>query len=128
MKTSKSTLTVAKMALRAARDSLADHAKAKSPKKFTQPQLMACLVIKEWPIWGHHTYFFLIFGFRPAGFFRKARPSLLSSRLRNAKPPKGRPVRSCPRNRFASSLLNPDARYARPGNPGNPGTPYLLYW
>jgi Transposase DDE domain len=35
------------MALRAARDSLADHAKAKSPKKFTQPQLMACLVIKE---------------------------------------------------------------------------------
>ena len=47
MKTSKSTLTVAKMALRAARDSLPDHAKAKSPKKFTQPQLAACLVIKE---------------------------------------------------------------------------------
>jgi len=47
MKTSKSTLTVARMALRAARDSLPDHAKAKSPKKFTQPQLMACLVIKE---------------------------------------------------------------------------------
>jgi len=47
MKTSKSTLTVAKMALRAARDSLPDHAKAKSPKKFTQPQLMVCLVIKE---------------------------------------------------------------------------------
>ena len=35
------------MALRAARDSLPDHANAKSPKKFTQPQLMACLVIKE---------------------------------------------------------------------------------
>ena len=35
------------MALRAARDSLQDHKKAKSPKKFTQPQLMACLVIKE---------------------------------------------------------------------------------
>lgn len=35
------------MALRAARDSLPDHAKAKSPKKFTQPQLMVCLVIKE---------------------------------------------------------------------------------
>jgi len=35
------------MALRAACDSLPDHAKAKSPKKFTQPQLMACLVIKE---------------------------------------------------------------------------------
>jgi hypothetical protein len=47
MKTSKSTLTVAQMALRAARDSLPDHAKAKSPKKFTQPQLVACLVIKE---------------------------------------------------------------------------------
>jgi hypothetical protein len=47
MKTSKSTLTVARMALRAARDSLPDHAKAKSPKKFTQPQLVACLVIKE---------------------------------------------------------------------------------
>jgi len=47
MKTSKSTLTVARMALRAARDSLSDHAKAKSPKKFTQPQLVACLVIKE---------------------------------------------------------------------------------
>jgi hypothetical protein len=47
MKTSKSTLTVAKMALRAARDSLPDHAQAKSPKKFTQPQWVACLVIKE---------------------------------------------------------------------------------
>jgi hypothetical protein len=47
MKTSKSTLTVAQMALRAARDSLPDHAKAKSPRKFTQPQLMASLVIKE---------------------------------------------------------------------------------
>jgi hypothetical protein len=35
------------MALRAARDSLPDHAKVKSPKKFTQPQLMVCLVIKE---------------------------------------------------------------------------------
>jgi hypothetical protein len=47
MKTPKSTLDVARMALRAARDNLPDHAKAKSPKKFTQPQLMACLVIKE---------------------------------------------------------------------------------
>jgi hypothetical protein len=47
MKTSKSTLNVAKMALRAARDSLPNYAKAKSPKKFTQPQLMVCLVIKE---------------------------------------------------------------------------------
>ncbi|UCD51094.1 MAG: hypothetical protein JSW27_00380, partial [Phycisphaerales bacterium] len=45
--TSKSTLTVARMALRVARDGLPDHAKAESPKKFAQPQLMACLVIKE---------------------------------------------------------------------------------
>jgi len=44
MKTSKSTLTVPRMALKAARDSLPDHTKA---KKFMQPQLMACLVIKE---------------------------------------------------------------------------------
>jgi hypothetical protein len=47
MKTSESTLTLARMALRAARDSLPDHAKAKSLKKFKQPQLMACFVIKE---------------------------------------------------------------------------------
>ena len=47
MKTSKSTLTVARMALRAARDSRPDYAKTKSRKKFTPPQLMACLVIKE---------------------------------------------------------------------------------
>jgi hypothetical protein len=66
MKTSKSTLTVARMALRAARDSLPDYAKAKSPKKFTQPQLMACLVIKEFlqlgVIGGQHTYSFTEFG------------------------------------------------------------------
>jgi hypothetical protein len=47
MATSKLTLTVARMALGAARDSLPDHAKAKSPKKFRQPQLVVCLVIKE---------------------------------------------------------------------------------
>lgn len=47
MKSSKSTLAVAKEAFRAARESLADHRHAKSPKKFTQPQLLACLVIKE---------------------------------------------------------------------------------
>ena len=35
------------MALRAARDSLPDLAKVKCQKKFTQPQLIACLVIKE---------------------------------------------------------------------------------
>ncbi len=47
MKTSKSTLTVARMALRAARDALPDYARVKSPKKFTQPQLLACLIVKE---------------------------------------------------------------------------------
>jgi len=47
MKTSKSTLTVARMALRAACDNLPDYAHRKSPKKFTQPQLLAALVIKE---------------------------------------------------------------------------------
>ena len=47
MKTAKSTLKVARMALRAARDSLPDHAEAKSPKKSTQSQLVTCLVIKE---------------------------------------------------------------------------------
>jgi len=47
MKTSKSTLTVARMALRAARDALPDYARLKSPRKFTQPQLLACLVVKE---------------------------------------------------------------------------------
>ena len=47
MRTSKSTLTVARMALRAARDAIPDYAHPKSPKKFTQPQLLACLVVKE---------------------------------------------------------------------------------
>jgi len=47
MVTSKSTLTVARMALRAARDALPDYAHRKSPKKFTQPQLLACLIGKE---------------------------------------------------------------------------------
>ena len=47
MVTSKSTLKVAGMALRAARDALAEHARPKSPKKFTQPQLAACLIIKQ---------------------------------------------------------------------------------
>ncbi len=47
METSKSTLTVARMALRAARDALPDFARPKSPKKFTQPQLVACLIVKE---------------------------------------------------------------------------------
>ncbi len=47
MKTSKSTLTVARMAIRAARDSLPDYSNRKSPRKFTQPQLLVALVIKE---------------------------------------------------------------------------------
>lgn len=47
MKTSNSPLTVARMALRAAGDALPNFAKAKSPKKFTQPQLVACLIVKE---------------------------------------------------------------------------------
>lgn len=47
MKSSKSTLTVAKMALEMGKEAVADHRHAKSPKKFTQPQLLACLVIKE---------------------------------------------------------------------------------
>jgi len=47
MVTSKSTLTVARMALRAARDALPDYAHRKSPRKFTQPQLLACLLVKE---------------------------------------------------------------------------------
>lgn len=47
MKSSKSTLAVAKVAFRAARDSLPDYRHNKSPKKFTQPQLLACLVVKE---------------------------------------------------------------------------------
>jgi hypothetical protein len=47
MRTSKSTLTVARMALEAARDAVDDYAHPKSPRKFTQPQLLACLVVKE---------------------------------------------------------------------------------
>lgn len=47
MKTSKSTLTVARMALEAAQDALDDYSHRKSPRKFTQPQLLACLIIKE---------------------------------------------------------------------------------
>ncbi len=47
MKTSKSTLTVARLALEAAKTALPDHAHRKSPRKFTQPQLLACLIIRE---------------------------------------------------------------------------------
>ncbi len=47
MKTSKSTLTVARMALEAAQQAVAEYSHIKSPRKFTQPQLLACLIIKE---------------------------------------------------------------------------------
>jgi len=47
MHTSNSTLTVARVALRAAKAALPDYAHRKSPKKFTQPQLVVCLHIKE---------------------------------------------------------------------------------
>jgi len=47
MRTSKSTLTVARMALRAAQGAMPPYAHPKSPKKFTQPQLVACLIVKE---------------------------------------------------------------------------------
>jgi len=47
MKTSKSTLTVARMALEAAKKAVADYSHIKSPRKFTQPQLLACLIVKE---------------------------------------------------------------------------------
>jgi len=47
MKTSKSTLTVARMALEAAKAAMDDYSHRKSPRKFTQPQLLACLIVKE---------------------------------------------------------------------------------
>jgi hypothetical protein len=47
METSKSTLTVAREALKAGQESLPDYRHRKSPHKFTQPQLFACLVVKE---------------------------------------------------------------------------------
>ena len=47
MKTSKSTLKVARMALEAAQLAMAEYSHAKSPHKFTQPQLLACLIVKE---------------------------------------------------------------------------------
>ena len=47
MKTSKSTLKVARMALEVATESLDQYSHRKSPHKFTQPQLFACLIVKE---------------------------------------------------------------------------------
>jgi transposase len=47
MKTSKSALRVAYEALELARRCYAPYSSPKSPRKFTQPQLVACLVLKE---------------------------------------------------------------------------------
>ena len=47
MTTSKSPLAVARVAYEAALESLPSYTHPKSPKKFTQPQLAACLVLKE---------------------------------------------------------------------------------
>ena len=47
MKTTKSALALAQEALRVAEDSYPAYSCPKSPHKFTQPQLVACLVLKE---------------------------------------------------------------------------------
>jgi len=47
MKTSKSTLTVERMALETAKKAVPYYSHIKSPRKFTQPQLLACLIVKE---------------------------------------------------------------------------------
>jgi DDE family transposase len=47
MTTSKSPLDVLRVAYDAARRALVDHRHRSSPKKFTQPQLLACLVLRE---------------------------------------------------------------------------------
>src|SRR5512146_69934 len=47
MKTTQSTLTVAREALKAGQESLPDYRHRKSPHTFTQPQLFACLVVQE---------------------------------------------------------------------------------
>src|SRR5258707_13871598 len=47
MITSKSPRTVAMVALAAGKDAFSDYSHVYSPHKFTQPQLFACLVLKE---------------------------------------------------------------------------------
>src|SRR5258706_12028877 len=47
MITSKSPRTVAMVALAAGKEAFSDYSHVYSPKKFTQPQLFACLVLKE---------------------------------------------------------------------------------
>ena len=47
MKTTKSPLTVARLALELAKQCYPSYSCPKSPKRFTQPQLAACLVVKE---------------------------------------------------------------------------------
>ena len=46
-RTTKSTLTLARTAYDGAKRALPAYAHRFSPKKFTQPQLFACLVLKE---------------------------------------------------------------------------------
>ena len=47
MLTSKSPRTVAMVALAAGKEAFSDYSHKFSPKKFTRPQLFACLVLKE---------------------------------------------------------------------------------
>src|ERR1700680_388684 len=47
MTTSKSPRTVAMVALATGKEAFSDYSHRYSPKKFTQPQLFACLVLKE---------------------------------------------------------------------------------
>ena len=47
METSKSTLKVARMALETASGAVANYTHRNSPRKFTQPQLFACLVVRQ---------------------------------------------------------------------------------
>ncbi|MEK7625620.1 MAG: IS5 family transposase [Patescibacteria group bacterium] len=47
MKTSKSPINVARVAYEAAQKAIPAYSHAKSPKKFTQPQLIACLVLRQ---------------------------------------------------------------------------------
>jgi hypothetical protein len=46
-RTTKSAVRLARMALAAAQEALPDYAHTNSPHKFTQPQLFACLVLKD---------------------------------------------------------------------------------
>ena len=54
-------------------------------------------------IWGHHTYFCLLFGFLPAFLGFKMRPSVFSRFSTKLPLPRGRPVFSCFRISIISS-------------------------